>query len=548
MSKSSPKSTTGIDASLRPKQPYSSYNIFYYLERTYIVQANTGTIDKEIVDSLDPHHNDPLDFPRPAKYKSTVLPPYWYSSSHNELFHKKHAHGKMRCKGKGKARNSMDLKTMSKTISASWKHARMHDRATKDYCEMLADAELKKFLEKMDELKRQKYSPTSTEVLRTEVSTRPSNYEPLFRIAEGALISPTGPDLNSVDAPSVHWWFPQTTEHSMYWGGGIPSESTQQMAGIESSQSHPTRKNNYLTWNQESRVLNGGTGSGVGWGTFTSGVMSEHTDGVFNASASATERMMLRLQNQCTDALRPPAYASPPKGSLLSPLRGAQSSEKCVKQAAHDEGARDSRLSVVPSTAAVRMPRVDTGAFPWNEGQQTSDLVPDPVSSDALAQQKQPATDHPICLFILSDDAVLDPVHSFPRCHCIQLFEKKQDDNTPGRVGQVGLCCFYCKEICYPSKRETIYDNVLNFQQSHLATCPNFPETVKVKYNLLIQQEYWSQKKRLSCEFLRAYYAEAASEIGLLDSPNGLIFGAPPNQSGVPSTKLQALIDAAERR
>lgn len=158
-----------------------------------------------------------------------------------------------------------------------------------------------------------------------------------------------------------------------------------------------------------------------------------------------------------------------------------------------------------------------------------------------------PKNDNPISLFTPSDDRVLDPVHNFPRCHCIQLFEATQDDHTTGgRVGQVGLRCFYCKEVCFPSKRETLYDNVLNFQRNHLENCPCFPEKMKAKYKTLIQQEYWSQRKRLSYDFLKAYYAEAASDIGLVDSSRGLVFGAPQSRSGIPSERLQALVDLAE--
>jgi hypothetical protein len=54
------------------------------------------------------------------------------------------------------------------------------------------------------------------------------------------------------------------------------------------------------------------------------------------------------------------------------------------------------------------------------------------------------------------------------------------------------------------------------------------------------------EKRRPSQAFLRAYYAEAASELGLVDSPDGgLVFGAPQNTSGVPSKRLMSLLGAA---
>jgi len=176
-------------------------------------------------------------------------------------------------------------------------------------------------------------------------------------------------------------------------------------------------------------------------------------------------------------------------------------------------------------------------------------IVPNVVpSSDVQDQPKTPESDKPISLFIPSDLKVLDPVHNFPRCHCIKLFEKAEGDCTLGRVGQVGLRCFYCNEACFPSKRETIYENVLSFQQNHLENCPFFPEKMKAKYKTLVQQEYWSSRetKRPSIAFLRAYYAEAASELGLMDSPEGgLKFGAPQNRSDIPSKRLLSLLESA---
>jgi len=179
---------------------------------------------------------------------------------------------------------------------------------------------------------------------------------------------------------------------------------------------------------------------------------------------------------------------------------------------------------------------------------QPPDLVQSAIpSSDVQDQQKTPESNNPICLFIPSDATVLDPVHNFPRCHCIKLVEKRENDHIPGRVGQVGLCCFYCDETCLPSKRDTIYENVLSFQQNHLEICPAFPEKMKAKYKRLVQQEYLSSKdNRPSQAFLRAYYAEAAGELGLVDSPyGGLVFGAPQNTSGVLSKRLLSLLKSA---
>ena len=45
---------------------------------------------------------------------------------------------------------------------------------------------------------------------------------------------------------------------------------------------------------------------------------------------------------------------------------------------------------------------------------------------------------------------------------------------------------------------------------------------------------------------IKTYFAIAAYEIGIVQSPYGLFFGAPPNTSGKPSEKLQAVMSIAE--
>ena len=132
---SPPKSKDNNNKTSLPRKPYTEYTIFFRLERTYILQSS-GIIDEEVVASLDPNHHDPLEFPRPDKYQCLTLPPYWYSSSHKVAIEKKRRHRKH----KGR----MDLKTLSKTISASCRNA---DRSSIGYCRKLAHADIKKYNE-----------------------------------------------------------------------------------------------------------------------------------------------------------------------------------------------------------------------------------------------------------------------------------------------------------------------------------------------------------------------------------------------------------------
>ena len=96
----------------------------------------------------------------------------------------------------------------------------------------------------------------------------------------------------------------------------------------------------------------------------------------------------------------------------------------------------------------------------------------------------------------------------------------------------------------YLKDYDSIFENVRDFQQHHLNTCPCFPSELKARYHSMIQQEYWNQKKTSSPAFLRMYYAEAAADLGLVESPQGLRFGSRLEESVKASSRLQSLVDA----
>ena len=80
----------------------------------------------------------------------------------------------------------------------------------------------------------------------------------------------------------------------------------------------------------------------------------------------------------------------------------------------------------------------------------------------------------------------------------------------------------------------------------HLDDCPGIPPQTKAKYKSLLETDAKDKHKK-SQRFVRAYYTEAASELGLADSPKGLVFAEMPNTSGnIRSETLRALITAAE--
>jgi hypothetical protein len=184
--------------------------------------------------------------------------------------------------------------------------------------------------------------------------------------------------------------------------------------------------------------------------------------------------------------------------------------------------------------------------------------------SNSLTGARDPSSNnvniHHICsLAVPTDSVFLDPAHIFLRSSCIELFITDEDDvANPGRgaralrVGQVGLRCAWCKNlarsqlptqaICYPSKLVTIFESVRNYQRKHIGVCPGLPQELKEKFKGWIHSNVPNNKSQ---KILRAYYAEAASDLGLVDTPKGLVFGSQ-HTSGIPSENLLAIMAAAD--
>jgi len=653
------------------KHPYTSYNVFFRLEHAYILQSTEGAVDEEILSSLDPHHSDPVEFPRPAKYAHLVLPPYWYSSLHSDAVEKKRRHRKRH--------GRLDMVTLSKTISESWKVA---DKGELDYCIKLAQIASKfyGYPEYILQRNGRCTSKRSTEegdadigaeegdadtgagdatgrdlgdVEGAEVNNENCDIDPSQRtngnqkqIAQGVEQEPD-PDARTIEAMNENQRTRNMTNNEdVRFSGlhpeGIPLETmnffrsrsgTEIMAAAKSRIDAIARRRSQtrmemmvadeaLDINRFVRLHSSNEGDG-------NGLSSQYRDHGF-------PNLLAPLQNKNADNSFLLRYGHPPVASGLSLLR-AQFLLSEARQAARNSSMVSAIHPAVPYQSGMYTPQAMLRAMdasyttsltlglglpggsllnadstmdssntaptsgipgdnslannfnamdsrkpvpdlgigdnkspsnhnnardlpktvpklgihkktPPNEDIQTPDFFLSAIlSSDVQDHQKISESDNPICLFIPSDLKVLDPVHNFPRGHCIKIIEKTENDHTPGRVGQVGLRCFYCEETCLPSKRDTIYEHVLSFQTNHLESCPSLPEKMKAKYKTLVQKEYSiSKENRPSHAFLRAYYAEAASELGLVDSPNGgLVFGAPQNTSGVPSKRLLSLLEAA---
>ena len=134
-----------IDTITPPPKPYTEYTIFFRLEQTYIIQTTTGQVDEEVLDALKlhPNHHDPLEHPRPTKYRDIQMMPYWYSSAHKAAYEKKRKHRKRP--------GRMNLKTLSKAVSIAWKNA---SKEVVEYCRKLAAAEQEKYHTAMELIKK----------------------------------------------------------------------------------------------------------------------------------------------------------------------------------------------------------------------------------------------------------------------------------------------------------------------------------------------------------------------------------------------------------
>ncbi|KAL7493076.1 hypothetical protein ACHAWT_002196 [Skeletonema menzelii] len=185
---------------------------------------------------------------------------------------------------------------------------------------------------------------------------------------------------------------------------------------------------------------------------------------------------------------------------------------------------------------------------------------PPKAAAAAAVQQVPPRKNAPpqriTTLSISSDEKFLDPVHNFLRSACIEVFVAS--DRNQGRrakhhrLGQVGLRCRHCKHVdgtqrakqavSYPSKSTYIFESVRNFQRTHFEACVYIPDELKTRYKKLDLHNH----RKIQQKYIKAYYAEAGCEIGLVDTPHGIIFGAPPNLSGKPSKKLLAIMKMAE--
>ena len=217
------------------------------------------------------------------------------------------------------------------------------------------------------------------------------------------------------------------------------------------------------------------------------------------------------------------------------------------------------QVSSDPNILPVHPTTTGSSSIPSETGNFNPGLFLEQQQHDSIQQYRDPniLANHATRLSIPSDKGFLDPVHNFIRSECIEVFVATDQKTGRGAkahcFGQVGIRCIHCKHIprkeranqavSFPSKTINIFESVRNFQRTHFQACEHIPEELRAECRELSLVTH----KKVQQKYIRAYYAEAGSEIGLVDTTkNGIVFGAPPNLSGKPSKKLQDIMQIAE--
>jgi hypothetical protein len=89
-----------VTVRVKPRRPYTPYNLFYLLERELVVQGNEPSAarekarEKAIMSTMVKRPED--DIPIPSRYKNVALLPMWYEPNMKEKRKHRKTHGKVR--------------------------------------------------------------------------------------------------------------------------------------------------------------------------------------------------------------------------------------------------------------------------------------------------------------------------------------------------------------------------------------------------------------------------------------------------------------------
>eukprot|EP00985_Skeletonema_marinoi_P001777 scaffold704_cov131-Skeletonema_marinoi.AAC.4 len=128
---------TCASGKLKPKRPYTPYNLFYLLERELVVQKINGPpksngIKRKHV-GVAPREEDQI---KPSsRYDGIVFKPYWYDPDMKEKRKHRKTHG------------MISFKELTGIISANWATV---DKETKDYVTIISELGRKRYKDKMN--------------------------------------------------------------------------------------------------------------------------------------------------------------------------------------------------------------------------------------------------------------------------------------------------------------------------------------------------------------------------------------------------------------
>lgn len=121
----------------KPSRPYTEYNIFFQLEREYILQASLGL--KPSIDAcrvFDPSRKDYFGPDLPARYKGIILMNDWHIPGKNRRRNRQHT----------KSHGLISFTDLSKRVSKAWANAGSDVR---EFCAELREIGMKQYRAKI---------------------------------------------------------------------------------------------------------------------------------------------------------------------------------------------------------------------------------------------------------------------------------------------------------------------------------------------------------------------------------------------------------------
>ncbi|KAL7541630.1 hypothetical protein ACHAXR_011082 [Thalassiosira sp. AJA248-18] len=193
---------------VKPRRPYTPYNLFYLLERELVVQGNDPSVSKEKAKKkaiMEKERASAMeerkegDIMLPQRYNNIVMLPMWYEPNLKEKRKHRKTHGKI------------SFKDLTAIISKNWATI---DPETKSYCTRVSEMGRKRYKEqitrynasqKILQLKKEHAAMESAREKRIEQFQQKKNPSSPPRPKEQGKRDPTTPDriISQQHAPVV---------------------------------------------------------------------------------------------------------------------------------------------------------------------------------------------------------------------------------------------------------------------------------------------------------------------------------------------------------